>query len=67
MDLVENSLFKLNSSHPNIDFTYKLEMNNAISFLDVAVARRAIGGFETSIYRKPTNTDMYIHWLSYAP
>ena len=42
-------------------------MNNTISFLDVAVARRADGCFKTSVYRKPTNTDLYIHWLSYAP
>ena len=66
-DQVENVLSKLNSFHPNIAFTYELEMNNTISFLDVTVAKRADGHFETSVYRKPTNTDLYIHWLSYAP
>ena len=56
-DQVETISSKLNSFHQNISFTYKLEMTNTISFLDVAVA-------ETSVYRKPMNTDLYIHWLS---
>ena len=45
----------------------KQESNASISFLDIKVHRQEDGTFETSVYRKPTNKDSYLHWQSYAP
>ena len=49
---IENILEVLNSFHSNIKFTYEVENDNKISFLDVQVIRKADGMFETGIYRK---------------
>ena len=56
----------LNSFHPSIQFTYETESNNRLSFLDVLIIRNG-QNIETCVYRKPTNTDIYIHWNSFAP
>ena len=64
---VDKVLHKLNGYHQNISFTYETESNASISFLDIKVHRQEDGTFETSVYRKPTNTDLYLHWQSYAP
>ena len=42
-----------------------MEKENKISFLDILIIR--IGQkIETLVYRKSTNTDIYIHWDSRA-
>ena len=57
---------KLNSFHPNIQFTYEVEEENKLSFLDVLLIRN--GNFiETKIYRKPTNNDIYLNWNLFSP
>ena len=57
----------LNSYHPNIQFTYELEENNKISFLDVLMIRTSNNKFETSVFKKSTNTDIYMNWSTHAP
>ncbi|XP_057310566.1 uncharacterized protein LOC130648530 [Hydractinia symbiolongicarpus] len=64
---INNVLVTLNSYHSNIQFTYEVENDNYIAFLDVKVKRMNDGSFNTSIYRKDTNTDIYMHWISFAP
>ena len=66
-DKIGHILKILNSYHPKIQFTYELEDNNTISFLDVLVKRTQNNKFETSVYRKPTNTDIYMNWNTHAP
>ena len=61
---VEN---ELNRFHESIKFTHELEKDGEISFLDVLIKRNEDGGIETSVYRKPTNTDIYINWNAHAP
>ena len=76
---VEN---ELNRFHESIRFTHELEKDNKISFLDVLIKRiendtpsaieiendtPSASGIETSVYRKPTNTDIYINWRAHAP
>ena len=51
---IEFFLEKLNSYHPNIQFTFEIEENQKIKFL------------ETTVFRKETNTDLYINWNSDA-
>ena len=47
--------------------TYELENVGKISFLDVSVIRQSNNKFETTVYRKNTNTDIYLNWFSHAP
>ena len=44
-------------------FTYCTEYGNKLSFLDVQLVRN----IDSCVFRKPTNTDLYIHWNSFAP
>ena len=56
----------VNGFHPSIQFTYETGSNNRLSFLDVLIFRNG-QSIETCGYRKPTNTDVYIHWNSFPP
>ncbi|CAF2144860.1 unnamed protein product [Rotaria magnacalcarata] len=56
----------LNSLHKDIQFTSVQEQNNELSFLDVLV-RRNNKRFETSVYRKPTYTNLLLKWSSFVP
>jgi hypothetical protein len=48
----------LNSKHTNIKFTFEIENDdNTLPFLDISL-KRVNGNFETSVYRKPTFTDL---------
>lgn len=64
---LENVLNILNSFHEDIKFTHEIERNQCISFLDVKVIRQSNGTFKTSVYRKETSSNIYIHWESFAP
>ena len=63
---VEHVLSTLNNFHSSIKFTYETESGNKLSFLDVQLIRTG-DNIETCVFRKPTNTDIYIHWNSFAP
>ena len=51
----------LNKFHENIKFAYEVEHNGKISFLD-ALLMRCNGKLETTVFRKETNNDIYLHW-----
>ena len=57
----------INSFHDNIKFTSVKEKENKLAFLDVQVERRDNGSLETSVYRKDSDTNIYINWKAYAP
>ena len=50
----------------NIKFTYEAESNNTLPFLDVLAIRKN-KSIETTVYRKPTNNDIYLNWNSFSP
>ena len=50
----------LSSVHPRVKFTHEEEENNKIAFLDVLIERHEDGSLSTSLYRKPTNTNVLI-------
>ena len=56
----------LNSFHSNIQITYEEEQDRKIPFLDVLLIKKN-EAFEKTIYRKPTNKGIYLHWNSFAP
>ena len=63
---VENVFAWLNSFHKNIQFTYKLENQKKLPFLDILLIRRGTK-IETTVYRKSTNHDIDLNWGSSAP
>ena len=52
--------------HPNIRFTYELEIENTLPFLDVNVFRDA-DKFSTTIHRKSTFSGVYSNFRSFMP
>ena len=54
----------LNSRHKNMTFTYEVEHDNCLPFLDVLVTREG-DSLLTSIYRKPTFSGLYTNFYSY--
>jgi hypothetical protein len=54
-------------AHPNIKITVKLEGFNQLNFVDVNVIRIEDGSFKRKVYRKPTRTSQYKHFLSFVP
>ena len=46
---------QLNSSNKKIQFTFEMEEENKLAFLN------------TTVYQKPTNVDIYINWHSHSP
>ena len=56
----------LNSLYPSLKFTNKIKANNFLSFWDVLVTK-SNNRFITSVYKKPTFTDQYIHLDLFGP
>ena len=54
------------SKHKNIRFTYELENNNTLPFLDVTVFRDA-SKFSSSVHRKDTFSGVYTNYRSFMP
>ena len=50
----------LNSIHERVQFTREEESEKSIAFLDVWVSRKDDGKLQTSIYRKPSNTNVTV-------
>ena len=65
-EFITNVIDILNKFHQNITFTYEVEHNRKISFLDVLLMR-CNGKLENTVFRKETNNDTYLHWRSFAP
>ena len=63
---IEYVLLVLESFHPNIKFTYEKEVNNTLPFLDVLFIRNS-DHIHTTVYRKETNNDLYLHWHAFTP
>ena len=62
----ERVLSKLNGYHDNIEFTYEIENEGKLLFLDILVIRKHYE-VETTVYHKSTNNDIYLHWQSFSP
>ena len=60
-DNITYVLDQLNSFHEQIQFTYEVEHDNKLPFLDFLLIKNA-NKIDTTVYRKPTNTDVYLNW-----
>ena len=63
---INKILETLNSYHKNIKYIIEIETENKILFFDVLLIRNN-SLRSTKVYRKNTNTDIYINWKSFAP
>ena len=54
----------LNSFHKNIKFTYEVESNAKLPFLDVLLMQND-EGITTTVYQNIS--DVYLHWDSFRP
>jgi len=59
-------LTTFNSYHPRLKFTYELEKNNKLNFLNTSVIREN-GNIITNWFRKPTFSGRYINFYSNHP
>lgn len=57
---IDDFVNNLNNRFPSIKFTYEIENNGQLPFLDVLVIRNTENKLEFDIYRKDTNTHRYI-------
>ena len=56
----------INSIDPNIRFTSEdPKEDGSVSFLDILIILEEDGKLNTTVYRKLTHTDMYLHWDSH--
>ena len=63
----EELLDHLNSVRPSIKFTMELEKDGKLPFLDCSLQRGEDGMLTSTVYRKPTHTDRYLHYTSHHP
>ena len=64
----EEFLDHINSIDPNIQFTSEESREDgSMPFLDMLIIPQEDGTFHTTIYSKPTHTDMYLQWDSQHP
>jgi len=63
---IETALTRLNSFHNNIKFTYEIEKDNTLAFLDVQL-QRTEDKVQTTVYRKPSSNEMYLPWSAFTP
>ena len=64
----EEFLQHLNSVDKNIQFTVEESVpEGALPFLDILIKPDQEGRLHTTVYRKPTYTDQYLHWDSLHP
>jgi len=56
----------LNDIHPNLKFKIETESLNKIPFLDLWI-HKTDDGIQVSVYRKPTHSGVYTHYLSFVP
>ena len=62
----EEFLTHLNSVDKNIQFTNEeTRPDGSMPFLDILVTPSIDGRVNTTVYRKPTHTDQYMHWDSH--
>ena len=65
-DNIAYILDQLNSFHEQIQFTYQVEHNKKLPFVDVLLIKNA-NKINRTVNRKLANTDVYLNWDTHAP
>jgi hypothetical protein len=63
LEVLDEFILFLNNLHPKIKWTSEAERDNRINFLDILITRTNEGN-ETTVYRKDSASDRYIHFSS---
>lgn len=63
---INNFLNTLNQFHPNLKFTVEHAVDNCLPFLDISV-NTTTNKPTTSLYRKPTFTNLILNFKSFCP
>jgi hypothetical protein len=63
MHELDEFIIFLNSLHPKIKWTCEIEKDHKINFLDILITRTGEGN-QTTVYRKESASDRYIHFSS---
>ena len=63
---IDHIITKLNSFHKNIQFTFEEEDKGTLPFIDFLIQRNSNSVVKT-IFRKPTNNDIYLNSNTLAP
>ena len=61
----ESFLSTLNECHPSISFTMEVVSDNKLLFLGMEITKNGCQ-LSTSVYRKPTNTGLLLHFHSHV-
>jgi len=51
----------------SVKFTYEVETEGQLPFLDLLLKRTNSEGLKLLVYRKPTHTDQYLNFMSHHP
>ena len=65
-DKIGYILNQLNSFDENIQFTFEMEDENKLAFPDLMVIRSTNDTINTTVYRRPTNTYIYVNYHSHS-
>ena len=65
-DSVDEQLELINSLHPCLQFTYELEIDGQLPFLDMLICNKN-GKLSSLWYRKPTDTGLTLNFHALAP
>ena len=60
----QDLLQHINSQDPHIQFTVEPILQGSLPFLDTLITIQPDNTLSTSVYRKPTHIDQYLHWDS---
>ena len=60
----QDLLQHINNQDPHIQFTVEPTQQGSLPFLDTLVTIQPDNTLSTSVYRKPTHTDQFLHWDS---
>ena len=60
----QDLLQHINNQNPHIQFTVEPTQQGSLPFLDTLITIEPDNTFSTTVYRKPTHTDQYLHWDS---
>ena len=60
----QDLLHHISNQDPHIQFTVEPTQQGSLTFLDTLVTIEPDNTFSTTVYRKPTHTDQYLHWDS---
>lgn len=64
---ISEMINEFNSYHPRLQFTYELQNDSTLNFLDTSIIKEENGSLKTNWYQKPTSSGRYINYFSNHP